>query len=606
MKTKHLRTKLTVKKATYNFINFKNFKLMKKIYLSIITIFTICSFSFGQNVHIEYSSASFNFLSSTTLVNSNNYYTYMVATNDNNQLIVAELNTYPYMEPIYSNSVAFQMSDTVFIKGGFFDVDDNIVVYGYVNPNKNGIIIKINMNNGSPASINYIQHPNNYTEITDGCWSECEIGNNVFKAYDFIYSGSIFMRIENDLSTRLANRRFGNWNIRSVSWDNINKKHIISGNTSSGTANCKNFIGYLNNNVALSPLNFYELALPSDDMFSEGTHRHILSDENGVAYLCQDYRFRENGMGDGLWISKVNYMTGQLEYSSVYRFGLEKVWILDATKTYDYMFVLGHHNGADSTTISGTFERRFVAQFNLYDNTDYAVKLMADNNLTYPQFPSPPFPMYDLINTTYLNNITYNPGMETVFSSGAAMDKSYVVETYDLNYDEDCDINQDVVKYDIIPSISGLTAVLQNVTSWGNIIVNTITNSTPVSFSEDVICPDYYTMAYYQEQRLVELQSRNLEKSLKNGTEETPLNVTSDMLIQKAQIEVVDNYQFVCKNFEGDCYFKIYDITGRLLSEGVTQNYNINSVLIDNPGMYIISARDSNNRTAKTKIIISE
>ena len=99
---------------------------------------------------------------------------------------------------------------------------------------------------------------------------------------------------------------------------------------------------------------------------------------------------------------------------------------IDATKNSDYLFLLGHHNGADTIidgldTTSLIFERRFVAQFNMYDTTDYAVKFMSDYNLTNVQAPSPQYPTYDIINTLYLNNITYNPNFETVFHQGLLM-----------------------------------------------------------------------------------------------------------------------------------------------------------------------------------------
>jgi hypothetical protein len=86
----------------------------------------LSGFAFGQNIHLEFYSENFDFLSSTTLVNNNSYVTYMVATNDAKQLFVTELNSSPYLEPVSTNSVSFQMADTVFIKGGFFDVDDNL------------------------------------------------------------------------------------------------------------------------------------------------------------------------------------------------------------------------------------------------------------------------------------------------------------------------------------------------------------------------------------------------------------------------------------------------------------------------------------------------
>lgn len=578
--------------------------MKNKFFLAIVALVFSSGFAFGQNIHLEYYSENFDFLSSTTLVNNNSYVTYMVATNDAKQLFVTELNSSPYLEPVSTNSVSFQMADTVFIKGGFFDVDDNIVVYGYINPNKNGIIIKITMSNGSAVSIDYIKSPNANTEVIDGCWSERQVSSIVYKTYDFIYANSVFMRIGNNL-TSPAYRTFSDGNMRSVSWDATNKKHIVSGNRSG-----KNYVGYFGNATALTPYKFYELTLPAGYTFSEGSNRHVLSDEDSIVYLCQNLRFNVTD-GDGLWISKINYISGQLYYSLAYRFGIAKVWILDATKNSDYLFVLGHHNGTDtiisgSNTITQIFERRFIAQFNMYDTTDYAVKFMSDYNLTNVQDPSPQYPTYDIINTLYLNNITYNPNFETVFSSGAVNDKSYIVETYDLNYDTDCDSTKNVFVQSISPVVSAMPypwlGYIVNLNLWGTSSAGTITNYGSIAFSRDIICPDYYMMTYYQNQRIAELQNRNFEKSLKEGN---ALNINTNLFKPKAQLEIVNNCQFICKYFEGDCYFMIYDLSGRLINEGVTRNEELNSVPVDKPGIYFISVRDSKNQTAKAKIMIS-
>ncbi|NLA25220.1 MAG: T9SS type A sorting domain-containing protein, partial [Bacteroidales bacterium] len=577
-----------------------------RFFLAIVAIVLSGNFAFGQNIHLEYYSENFNFLSSAIVVNSNTYVTYMVATNEAQQVFVTELSPYPYLEPVNYNSIVFQMADTVFLNGGFFDEDDNIVVYGYTNPNKNGIIIKIIMNNGSAVAIDYVKNPNANTEITDGCWSEQAQGPIVHKTYDFIFANSVFMHVKSDFSQIAVYRTFSDGNLRSVSWDNVNKRHIVSGNRIG-----KNYIGYFGNNQGLSPCKFYELSLPIEQSISIGSNRNILSNEDSIAYLCQDVRFI-NENGDGLWISKINYITGQLYNSIAYRFGFAKVWILDATKNSDYLFILGHHNGTDTLAsganpITQVFEKRFVAQFNMYDTTDYAVQFMQDYNLTNLQDPNPHHQTYDIINTLYLNNITYNPNFESVFSSGAINKKSYIVETYNLHYDLECDSSKNVFLHNITPNITVVPCpwpgVIVNSNLWSPTIeTQSISTYNTIAFSRDIICPNYYMMINYQNQRITELQNRNFEKSFNNVNTE---NVGAGLITTKAQVKIINNAQFICENFDGICYYKIYDITGRLINEGITQNEETNNILISKSGLYIIKVNDSNNQKDQAKIIIS-
>ncbi|MCK9500196.1 MAG: T9SS type A sorting domain-containing protein [Bacteroidales bacterium] len=576
--------------------------MKRKITLAVL----LCLFSgiaFSQNTHMEYYSNDFDFLSSTFLVNSNSYVNYMVGTNNEKQLFVTELNFSPYLEPVSSNSVSFQMPDTVFIKGGFFDLDDNIVVYGYINPNKNGIIVKINMDNGSAVSIKYITSFNANTEVIDGCWSERHAGGQIFKTYDFVYANSTFMRISNelDLSYYPAFRRFPTGNIRSVSWDNINKKHVVSGNVSGSTPD-KIRIGYFDKSTGLMPLKFYELSIPTGYTFSIGSQRHVLSDQDSIVFLCQDFYFLQPYDYAGLLVSKVNYISGQVYYSIAYRFGVAKTWVLDATKTCDNLFVLGHHNGLDTIGASTQpFERRFVAQFNMYDTSDYIVKFMSDYNLINMQTPCPYYVAYDMRNTLYLNNITYNPNFESVCASGAVNNKSYIIETYDLNYDTDCDSIKNIFEQSIQLAQQSYNQQLVPQNTWGNTNPNIISNYSTISFSRDIICPTSKAMLYFQERRISELQRRNAEKTFQNRN---VLNTNTDILMPSAQIEIVNNDYFICKNFTSNCYFKIYDLTGRVLNEGITQNEQLNNISINKSGIYIISVRDAQNQLVQEKIMI--
>jgi hypothetical protein len=73
-----------------------------------------------------------------------------------------------------------------------------------------------------------------------------------------------------------------------------------------------------------------------------------------------------------------------------------------------------------------------------------------------------------------------------------------------------------------------------------------------------------------------------------------------------AEIRVFDGDQFICNMFSSNIVYKIFDMSGRLVDYGKTENGVLNSVKINNSGMYIINAIDENNQTANAKIMISE
>jgi len=110
--------------------------MKNKFFLAIVAIVFSCSFAFGQNAHSTYSSASGDIITSAVLTNPSNATRYIVGIDEYFKLFVTELDfSVPFPQPDNSNSRAFQIADSaygkIYLNGGFFDEDQNIVVYGY-------------------------------------------------------------------------------------------------------------------------------------------------------------------------------------------------------------------------------------------------------------------------------------------------------------------------------------------------------------------------------------------------------------------------------------------------------------------------------------------
>ena len=560
---------------------------MKK-FLLLAVCALVSGLALGQDAHFEYSSNSLDFVSSTVITNENTYQQYLVATTQAMELVVTELDPNNFLAPSSTNSKYFYIGDRICINGGFMDEDENIVVYGFVYPNKNGFIIKVKMINGSAYSVIYTKYSNFHTSVVDGCLSRRIKSGITYMTYDFIV-GDKFLRTESDLS--LPAFRFPlDASYCSVSWDDINKKHIVCGNMDG------NFIVTdfgINDN--LSPSSTRMLTLPTGYIFSEGTNRVVLSDIDSVVFLCHDLRY-SNNTGDGLWISKYNYLSGQLYSSDIYKFGLDKVWILDAEKNSDYLYILGHHNGYNS----GTFERKYIAQVNMYDNTDYSVKLMSDYNL-YPTIMPNPFGVFtlvDTINLLYLNNLNPNPNpsLPSVIASGAFGGNSYAVEVYDLNYEEECDIDKSVYLYSIQPIVKSLKLKIATDPLDSTTVV--LSSSTSITYSNDVLCPSYDALREMQD--ALNNDFGNNDKSLK-WNDESGRNLGEENM---PEISVLENGQFVCHNFDGSCNFQIIDLSGHIMYEGSTFNEKYNTISVKTNGLYIVRVVDSNGNFASSKIAI--
>lgn len=236
----------------------------------------------------------------------------------------------------------------------------------------------------------------------------------------------------------------------------------------------------------------------------------------------------------------------------------------------------------------------------MYDNTDYSVKLMSDYNL-YPTIMPNPFGIFtltDTINLLYLNNLNANPNPNrpSVIASGAFGGNSYAVEAYNLNYEEECDIDKSVSLYSIQPIVKSLKLKISSEPLGSTYVV--LTTSTPIAYSNDVLCPSSDALREIQD--ALNNDFGNNDKSLK-WNNESGRNLEEENM---PEISVLENGQFVCYNFDGQCNFQIIDLSGHIMYEGSTFNEKYNTVSVKANGLYIVRVVDSNGNFVSSKIAI--
>ncbi|MBQ6276639.1 MAG: T9SS type A sorting domain-containing protein [Bacteroidales bacterium] len=520
----------------------------------------------------------------------------LVTTYDKNVFLGQLDNNTP--QGLYNNFFdKFQLPSThtgYFFNGAFVDYDGNIVAYGYCDSDYKGLIVIYNMNtNGTHAtSIDYSVSPVSYTNILDGCCAKLT-GNK--KAYGFVTYDK-FMRIpfRNENFLKIV-KDFGsqyNTNSMSISFDDFNGKFVVSGTRQSGF-----LFGTFANSLTLNNTNnpFFFYSMPTNYISSEYTSKHVLSGNelysDGIAYVVQDFRNTANMENfDGLWVMKINYLNNTVVGSMGYNFLHSKVLIHDVAHNFDNLFVLGHHNGNLPNT-SPIYERRFLAQINLYDSTDFVVyHLKTVPHVDYPKYS----------HNSFLSNIVFNQYTYFVQAAGAYNGNGYFTECYDLNYNE-CDSLIDNalvnINYSVssCPYVNGTTNSMWGINAndsfpWTNVLVYNSRYFWTVDECSSGLYYDYESMIADTKMRL---------------SDKIEVPITKKSVSVDGEINVLEENSFVCSKFSGNCKYIVYDIQGRVVNEGTTQNGNTNYLNGLVPGLYLIRVTDSNNGSATKKIVVN-
>lgn len=557
-----------------------------KFFIAIIALVLSSGITFGQNSHSMFSSSAGDIISSVSLSNMTTYQNYMIGTDEFLNIFISEFdNTSPFPQPVSGNSRAFALPDTygkIYLTGGFFDLDNNIIVYGYTGIGDRGVVVKVTVVNGYADQISYRIGIEN-TKITDGCWSRrLMAGSNYMPTYTFVCNDGL-IRTNIDLSPSFG-RKFSNAKITAVSWDDNLKKHVVSGTTS--TPSC--FIGCINE-IPPSILNsgtYYELE-PTNFNFSEGTNTHVLSGNgyyyDNKAYLIQDLR---NDNGDGLWVTEIDYSTGTINYSNAYQFPSAKVLIIDAANNFMNLFVLGHHNGFDGTA---NFEKRYLAQFDIFDPTNYKVSFLEDVDMANVPWIS----TYYATQQAYLRNLNLNHYTYAMYSNGAVIDDAYLVETFDLNYDNcntEIPITMPTINYDtasFTPNyVNNISLVISD--------SETVYSNYPLTTTN--LCG--YGKSGNSNKDIAFIKNYIKEKQLQN-----PMPEVIETKVQ-GQIFVFTDNKFLNDGFEGLCHYSILDIYGRTVKKGTVQNGEFVKLETLKTGIYIIRITDNSKNTATEKIRI--
>jgi len=171
----------------------------------------------------------------------------------------------------------------------------------------------------------------------------------------------------------------------------------------------------------------------------------------------------------------------------------------------------------------------------------------------------------------------YNPNRSSIVSTGV-YESAYTTETIDMGSTQ-CDKLINIV-YDMI----NINRVNVNTSQYQR---DTPTSLLSIFFPSSVI----------------------LVETCPGSKSATSDNYDNDKIVighndkQIPSIRLIENSKFVCENFTGEFRYYIYDMMGRLIQNGDSENGKLNGLTLQNEGLYLISVIDQSGTMKSKKVI---
>jgi hypothetical protein len=266
--------------------------------------------------------------------------------------------------------------------------------------------------------------------------------------------------------------------------------------------------------------------------------------------------------------------------------------IIDAAHNFMNLFVLGHHNGYIAPS---SFELRYIAQFDLYDSTNYIAR-----HLDYIDMSTLSGSTYYKLHQAFQSSINYNISSYDMFSTGATPGKAHIIEVLDINND-DCE-NTEIT---LTPAnISYLTSTMSVGDISHNITIDSLpfANWTQNTSSNYPLVMDVECLTEFGGDKKNALFVETLIKGKKSTVE----NISKVINQNSGTVLTNNNNEFVCEKFDGECNYQVFNVFWSLIEEGKTVNGKTNYLNNLVSGTYIIKVTDSRGNISSNKIVITK
>ncbi len=379
-----------------------------------------------------------------------------------------------------------------------------------------------------------------------------------------------------------------------ISWDDTNHHFIATGSTWNGSNSWLHpFVDVFDYDLVNNSIYSQESYIVNNNSYtdvSEGRSLHVqLSSDELLLY--QDLRFDKtiiyNNITyfcnyDVIWMSRIkNYLNSSVYIDESMFYVLPNSKISAKDMLYDYYNNRLNFLGVFNQCTAGLTQ--ILAQVNPY-NLGFGINVsQLGMSISYGTCQNPQPPFIDIYHNDFdMSNLTlndYNPCFP-VLIAGIGLNNNILTETYDISLSS-CDKPMDIEN---IKPNAKVSSYILNYSTINDFV--TRFSCTPQS--------DYVLMNILCDENIA-CSHQFGGKSLQQATTNIP---------SLANIFVKDDKQFVCEGFEGDIQYCFYDITGRLLQSGNTQNGLSNQILLPN-GLYLLKAFDVASHQVVKKIVLS-
>lgn len=546
---------------------------MKKI-LFILVIISFWGNSFSQNTHFEFWLSNNPVSNSAVTIVHSSGTAYLIQT-ESTMIHISDIDP-SNMYPI-GNTTSYDflsIFSTIHLNGGYEDFQGNIIAYGKAD-NKY-IIIKIYLTN---MTLDF--NSDLGEEIIEGCCGYEVNGNmcNLFLLNNVNHEViALDANIDQFISKSLKST-FGI--ITDISWNPYKSNFIASGTYiyNSPTSRTDPFLMYFTCDQG-DPNYFivgdqYRISNQQFFQRAEGRTLHEVIDDQHLI-LTQDLRDLNS---DYIWITHFDdYSLSSLSISNSTIFEMPTPKLILQDMKYD-----SYNNkltilGRDVYCVNGI---NFIAQIDPYSLTGLNMAQIMDQNSNSSCVVQPPT-NYMYGNEMYLQRLELNPfnSCHTILSTGINKNivgtSPYITETYDIANSQ-CD--QFIYTIEQNPTITNFTQneVYLNFTYQG------IQNQNPsvnLFLNQNIVCND---VAYCGK-----------------GSIKPDLN--SQLIKEIPNISLYSCDYFECNHFSETLYFYLYDLAGKILFQGITENGIKTSLPGLTNGIYILSVFDKKGNIKTEKV----
>ena len=574
---------------------------MKKTHATIaIFLWLIALTTSAQNMYRNYQSSP-NAVprptSAVSIVHSNQN-VYFFQADEYGKLSVTEID--PLSLNPTGNETCFQLTlqnQSVFefyLNGGFENSIGDFVLFGYFHN-------YISSYSFFPCPV-YIIIPSNFASCDSyclttegkyvaGCSGYNQVGQEVYVLVnedgDLIAANAATPNLPNRITLAVGSSVYQD-RYTDISWDGDNKHFIASGsawNSPSGHEDpFVHIFDLIFNNNSYTTYSIAEYYIDNllHDFASEHRSLHVQLDSNNLL-LYHDLRYVSNSSSyDIIWMTRIknfyNVNTATIDESWFYNLHDNKLFEKDML--YDpynkRLNFLGYYNNCREGLT------QLLAQVDPY-NLHFGIEI-GQLGATFPgaghcDTIAPNF--FTLYNDLMMSNLalnTKNP-CHPVLIAGVGNKMSILTETYDISLSK-CDIPMWHKDYKANPVLNPY--YLNNTYP---LCPSLIGSHIPLgeTINDSILCDEDGACSH-------QFGNKSMQQFIVNSGATT-------------EITFVANNFFICDGFEGDIQYFIYDVAGKLLQQGVTQNRERNK-MIKSKGLCLLKATDATGTQVVKKVVL--